>query len=80
MTNTTETTRPAPGLDFTGAKIANHRPGARVRTWTGETGTVLGLGGSRRGMVPLEDRVYEILIDGETVRHGWAAWMVTAAV
>lgn len=81
MTTTTNAPSlpPPAGLDFTGAKIANHRPGARVRTWMGERGEVISLGGDRRGMCPLEHRVYRVRIGGETTVHEWAAWMLTGA-
>jgi hypothetical protein len=75
--STNATNIPAPGYDFTGAKIANLKPGRRVRTWTGELGEVQGLGGARRGMCPLEQRVYQVRLDGETTVYEWAAWMLT---
>jgi hypothetical protein len=80
MTSTTTAPSypPPSGLDFTGAKIANHCPGARVRTWTGEFGEILNLGGERRGMCSLEHRVYRVRLDGETVVHEWNAWMLTS--
>lgn len=79
MQRSTDTVPPPDGLDFTGAKIAAHKPRARVRTWTGQLGEVVNLGGCRRGMCPLEHRVYLVRLDGETVVHEWRAWMLTAA-
>lgn len=80
MTTSESKGLPAPGLDFTGAKIADHKPGRRVRTWTGALGQVRGLGGARRGMCPLEHRVYQVQIDGEATVYEWAAWMLTGTV
>jgi hypothetical protein len=29
-------------------------------------------------MCPLEERVYAVRLDGETIVHEWRAWMLTA--